>query len=464
MPGSVAGLGHDVNGVNLQNLRSASSTTGFKTMGGFRPPFDWHRESAEHMNSATLSRTTSNIVRDHSQSLQNAFEQRAHHSQMSTQEALKSKMGKVGGLKNLLSETLDQTVDELTELQKVRSDLEKALHRKSKQLDLNNKRLQMRAMRPDRELVSDEVQSKLNNQTRLLQGSIEKVSRCIKNTDQDVERLREAREMLDADISDKDAALNLDNAALTLTAPDLSLEGNLQKKALAYPHNWCKNTEQGVQEARSRQNDAVRLRMAIERALEEAEMLEKQGDQYLQDAFREKTRLTEAIQNDLQSQRDAVLSELGEAKNRKASLEKAIADKKEPLALARQRYQMRKQRPSRELVHDEVEDALTQEFKDLQVIVQNLEAKLKQVKKEIDTLESNKHQLELNIKDKAKALSLDKQCIQMEVSSQASAASTRASQAALLQSKIAAMEAELQTAKSSRENMEDQMRVMKQRG
>lgn len=50
---------------------------------------------------------------------------------------------------------------------------------------------------------------------------------------------------------------------------------------------------------------------------------------------------------------EATRQELGEAQKRKASLQAAIDAKREPMALARQRYQMRKQRPTRELVHDE---------------------------------------------------------------------------------------------------------------
>ena len=60
------------------------------------------------------------------------------------------------------------------------------------------------------------------------------------------------------------------------------------------------------------------------------------------------------LQSHLQSQMHATRLELAEAQKRKASLQAAIDAKKEPIALARHRYQMRKQRPTRELVHDEV--------------------------------------------------------------------------------------------------------------
>lgn len=91
-------------------------------------------------------------------------------------------------------------------------------------------------------------------------------------------------------------------------------------------------------------------------------------DGQLTAALKERAQLTGAVRNHMQGQVDACRAELHEADKRKAELQAAIDSKREPIALARQRYHMRKQRPVRELVHDEVEDALTQEFHDLQVL------------------------------------------------------------------------------------------------
>merc|ERR1719183_941773 len=138
-------------------------------------------------------------------------------------------------------------------------------------------------------------------------------------------------------------------------------------------------------------------------------------------------------------------------------------DKREPIALARERYQMRKKRPTRELVHDEVEDALTQEFHDLQVIVSNLEQKMKQVDREIAGLLTTLQQLEANITDKNSALGLDMKCIEMRAAG--SVASTNASRASssmlALQQKIDNMESQLVDARKSRMMMEQQLGQLK---
>lgn len=89
----------------LQNLRAANASGKIK-MGGMRPPHDWHREAEEFSSQATLARNASGALRDHSSTIQSAFEVRARNGQMNTQEALKSKLSKSEHLSTLLSETL----------------------------------------------------------------------------------------------------------------------------------------------------------------------------------------------------------------------------------------------------------------------------------------------------------------------------------------------------------------------
>lgn len=154
-----------------------------------------------------------------------------------------------------------------------------------------------------------------------------------------------------------------------------------------------------------------RCRFAIERMLQESSEAEKIMDEQLTAALKERAQVTGSVRTHMQAQVDACRAELAAAQQRKAELQAAIDGKREPIALARQRYHMRKQRPVRELVHDEVEDALTQEFHDLQVIVNNLQMKMKQQNAEISQLHATLAHLEGNINDKANAGALDQQCL-----------------------------------------------------
>jgi hypothetical protein len=312
-------------------LRLANASSRFKGgHGGMRPPHEWHREAEEYSSLATVARNASGALRDHSSTLQESFEMRAKNSQLNTQEALRSKLSKSENLAGLLSETLQMTDDELNALDQCKSDLQKNLARRTRALDLNMKRLQLRAQRPHREMVSDDVNSRLLNQGKALQSTIDKIHRCLKTAERDHERLAETREALAHDKEDKDNAISLDSTALGLKTGTAEGESDkLHKKVFSYPHNWYKGTGQGVQDARNLQNDSARLRAAIERMLLESKNAESQMDAALQDALRQRTELTNSVQTHLHMQMEATRKELVEAQKRKASLQKAIDDKRE---------------------------------------------------------------------------------------------------------------------------------------
>lgn len=477
MPSSVAS-GHDRNGVNLANLRTAGASRNSRTAGGLRPPHDWQREAEEYSALATNMRNKSNSLRDHSSALQSTFELRARNSQANTQEALRSKLSKSQSLNGLLSETLNATEDELTNIQHSKEKLEKHLEKRNKALEVNYKRLQLRAQRPDREMVSDDVQARLLNQGRLLQSGVDKIMRCLNKADHDIQKLSEAKEALTADKSDKEQAMFLDQQALGLKAPDHVFTQNdgekLTKKVFSYPHNWYKGTGQGVQDARSIQNDAARLRHAIDNMIQESTLSERKMDSMLVDSLKNRTDTTKAVKLHLVNQMNAVRAELNQALKKKQDLHMAVDAKAEPLALARHRYQLRKQRPTRELVHDEVEDALTQEFHDLQVICSNLDTKMKQVNKEISCLQTTLDSLENNVGDKDSAFHLDMACLDIKAPTSIAStmrtvgtnksgktSGTKASTVKELQDKIDKMESQLSDARQSREHMEHEVESLK---
>uniref|UniRef100_A0A7S0QYA8 Tektin n=1 Tax=Pyramimonas obovata TaxID=1411642 RepID=A0A7S0QYA8_9CHLO len=470
MPSSVASHGHDKHGVNMNNLRAAGTSRTSKSSSGLRPPHDWQREAEEFSALATNVRNQSGALRDNSSALQNSFETRAKNSQFNTQEALRSKLQKSESLNGLLTETLNGTEDELAALCRCKEKLEKHLEKRNKALDVNYKRLQLRAQRPDREMVADDVQSRLLNQGRLLQSGVDKIVRCLEKTEYDMKKLQEAKDALEADKQDKEQAMQLDQLALNLTTPDnvfsMTDGENLTKKVFSYPHNWYKGTGQGVQDARSIQNDAARLRRAVENMLNESTQAERKMDNMLVNSLRDRTDTTKAVKLHLVNQLNAVRMELKAALKKRSDLNAAIQAKSEPLALARHRYQLRKQRPTRELVHDEVEDALTQEYQDLQTICNNLEMKMAQVNKEIASLSTTLASLESTVDDKDCAFSLDMQCLDLKAPTSIACSSvrtgrTKSSAIMALQDKIEKMESQLSDARSQRMHMESEIESVK---
>jgi hypothetical protein len=130
---------------------------------------------------------------------------------------------------------------------------------------------------------------------------------------------------------------------------------------------------------------------------------------------------------------------------------------------------MRHARPTREKVHDEVEDALSSEFNDLKFVCAQLEKKVAAVKGESSRLGAHAAVLEANIKDKTDALGADRAVLYLDDNGDAasSAASSVYAHSAMTSSsvgsraatvdRIAKLEAELDAARAGRMRMESQL-------
>ena len=269
-------------------------------MGGFRPPFDWRNESETQVKLANTIQGVSTNVRSQSTAMQDNYASQTDKAQESVQAALRSKLNKTTGLKNLLGNTIANTDNELTSLLSTRGKLEKLKKRKQELLDINEKRLDVRTERPEREMTNDEVQANLRAQNRLLKLSIEKLDSCLSNTDADIENLNNVRSRLNADFADKNAAIDLDTRVMELEKAELSAEeANLQRKDLTHPHNWQHNTEYEVDMAGKKHAEAHRLRATIGSVVDQSRQAEKAAENRLCAALKEKLATTDAIRADL---------------------------------------------------------------------------------------------------------------------------------------------------------------------
>ena len=389
-------------------------------------------------------------------------------------EALKSRMGKLSAVKDALANEVGRTD---VALAKMAINNEKTIRMLAKQklaLDLNQRRLLARERRPARETTHDEVQARLITQQRAIQMNIDKLSRCSATNEKDAEKLREDRAVLAADLGDKIAALEVDTGLYNTQSPTEGVGGgSLHKATTTYPHKWLGSSEEEMRRARKRQIDAGRLRGAIGNVINETKSTTRELDSQLRGALKSKVRSTEKLAHSLEAELSAVRGEMAAADKRRAELETALTEKMEPLALGRQRYQMRHARPSREKVHDEVEDALYSEFNDLKYVCAQLEKKIAAVKGEHARLAGHAAMLEANIKDKNDALAADRAVLYLDDAASDAASSVYehsimsrssvGSRAAAVD-KITKLEAELEAARAERMRMESELDAVITRG
>lgn len=435
-------------------------------MGGFRPTFDWESESREEVKLGATMKSVSATVRKQSQEVEAFASTKTKASEVRVTEALKSRMGKLGKVKEALQKEVARTDVAVT---KMAINNEKSIRMLAKQklaLDLNQRRLAVRENRPARETTHDEVQSRLISQQRALQANIENLSRCAMTNAKDTEQLKQDRAGLVEDLGDKTTALEVDKEIYNTTNSTEEVRGAMRKATTTYPHKWLGDSEDAMRQVRARQVGAGRLRDAIGNVINTTKATTRELNAQVRGALKRKITSTERLTQELEAELAGVRAELAQAERRRTELEAALAEKMEPLALGRQRYEMRHARPAREKVHDEVEDALSSEFNDLRFVCAQLEKKIAAVKGESARLSAHAATLEANIKDKVGALATDRAVLYLEDDADATSVAASSvyvhsavsvgSRAATVD-RIDKLEAELDAARAGRARMEAEL-------
>ncbi|KXZ52634.1 hypothetical protein GPECTOR_9g679 [Gonium pectorale] len=400
-------------------------------------------------------------------------------------KALQTKLSQTEQLKNMLETCLAEVVSEIAELLSTRKRLEERGGKVADKIGVNSNRLQVRSGRPTREMTMDDVEKSLLKQQGLLGSFAERVNRAIAQArglqggvDKEIAALEAVRAKLEADLRDKLEALRVDEAVLSVPV-DAGAEGTLSasfRRAAdctpKTPHSWVRSTEDNLRNAHHWLADSARLRKAILHAVANSRANEHDMSARLNENMMAKVAATRNLREDLQSQLERVRDEQARARAQRASLSAALEAKRGPLAQARERLAVRRARPCREAVNDEVEAALAREVAHLASITQQLSDKISAVDKEISALDASANQLTDNIRDKDEALRIDERMVMLDgrinvaqrpPSSVASfALSEMSAPRTQTLARIRELEASLGAARLEREGMESSLRQLKE--
>lgn len=336
-------------------------------------------------------------------------------------------MEKVSSVKERLEETIDLVSAELATLGRSELKLKKVLKRKQRQLELNEERMLIRTDRPAREYTIDDVQGKLQVQNRLLSEAITKIQSCSDNVRLEHKRLEQAKGELQSDLVDKRQALEVDLTCLRLRSggtqsiarfdisnPVPKKPTMLTQNVLSHPHKWQQSTDTALEKALKKQEGAAALRDAIDKLLTEENQKLEEVSADVRTSLNKKLQDNASVKKDLSSKLVELETEIGDAETQKASLKVALEEKKGPLEIGLRRHKLRQIRPSRELIHDEVEKALVHEVCAIERASASMDAKLNTVEKELLRLKQHAHAISENIRDKETAAAVDERCLNIE--------------------------------------------------
>eukprot|EP00892_Ulva_mutabilis_P009274 jgi/Ulvmu1/6719/UM030_0052.1 len=410
--------GHSTRGHNLQNLRDVGGTAVKKLAGGFRAQNDWQREVDDIIRTYKNDNHASSLMREDANANMVSGKRHLSKSVNSTESALASKIRKTQEAKARLEKTILDVDLEIQNLTKVSAKLSKLLGRRKASLHTAEKRMQIRSLRPNRELTNDTVQLNLINQTDLLHQFIFRIERGLQAVNHNISRLQDARSALHADAKDKEEAIRIDRGALAADAASAAAAGtatapNLEVP-LKHPHMWAQATNGAITAATSLVDDSRSLRRALTKVVAEQNdgtvQMSSKLEQSMQDRIADTRRNRKALEDQLEQLRD----EAARAKRQRNAVRDAAKARHGPELLAVHRSKLRQHRPGREQIIDEAEHALAKEMRVLQIHNNDLDAQGTALDTQIAKLESARQQVEAHLHDKGTGENVDVECAMLD--------------------------------------------------
>lgn len=314
-------------------------------------------------------------------------------------------------------------------------------------LEKGQQRAAIRSQRPAKENLNDKVSRALGAQLRTVQQLLVLLDDYLQKSAQLLNGVRSQLLVLHKDCEDKAASLKVDVACLKAETSDVGEEQDEDLKALlasiplAPPlpnrsprrpggtatamvieqqrseqqtQKWKDTTLFNVQCAKQLAFDAEQLCASIKSALKRIDEADKQAKEAVRDTLTKKVTETSRLNKLLASQLIGVREQLEAVRKQKDAVEEAIKKNEEPALVVRKRLAVRRARPDRERVRDDVEEALEQELRTLTTARDSLEAKFSALMREIARLEAAEAALLKDFTEKQAALELDIDCLDLE--------------------------------------------------
>eukprot|EP01006_Ploeotia_vitrea_P044702 TRINITY_DN66853_c4_g16_i1.p1 TRINITY_DN66853_c4_g16~~TRINITY_DN66853_c4_g16_i1.p1 ORF type:complete len:577 (+),score=38.15 TRINITY_DN66853_c4_g16_i1:24-1733(+) len=192
---------------------------------------------------------------------------------------------------------------------------------------------------------------------------------------------------------------------------EAQLLSTLLRSVDKFPDEWQKSTAHELNTAAQAEDDANRLQVSAKLLTKQLKREEQAMDNEVLLQIRKKVSHTVALKAKLEKALSATAGELQTLVSVRNRAQTTLNNHHRPLKLAQTRLHIRSQRPDREQVHDELEDALHNEATFLSSSATDVSNGVHKATLLIAQLENCVRDLEHDLGDKTKALELDKLCL-----------------------------------------------------
>ncbi|CAH6786184.1 tektin-3 [Phodopus roborovskii] len=384
-------------------------------------PDDWYRSNLVNYQESNSSRHNSERLRvDTSRLIQDKYQQIRKTQANSTQD-LGERVNDIAFWKSEITHELDEMIGETNALTDIKKRLERALMETEAPLQVARECLFHREKRVGIDLVHDEVEKELLMEVDVILCCQERMRRHLDKAIAQLSSDRAAQHELEKDLSDKQAALRIDDKCKDLrnTSEGVSYFRGVERvdATVSVPESWAKFTDDNILRSQSERAASTKLRDDIENLLVVTanEMWNQFNKVNL--AFTNRIAETADAKSKIHIHLSKTLQEIFQIEMAIESIKKAIKEKSAFLKVAQTRLDERTRRPNIELCRDMAQLRLVNEVYEVDDTIQTLQQRLRDSEDTLQSLVHCKATLEHDLAVKANTLYIDQEkCMSMRKS------------------------------------------------
>jgi tektin-1 len=325
----------------------------------------------------------------------------------------RQRVGDIDFWKSELEKKLSNLKDTLEEADEQKSRVDQALLSLQEPLAASEKCLANRAQRQGVDKVDDNVHKHLNLEVETIKNSQVLLRQTQMQIAEEVRQLQKTKYIIDKDLEDKSAAMDIDKTTSTLKVSGPDKKKGVTKYAappqanIYSPADWQEYSEHNLGVANGQINSAINLKSTSDGILAHITSHLRSQKDLTDRAFGRRITEVKQAKNLLEEQLAETTIKIGQMEESVESLNKALLSKQGPLATCQLRIQQRKQRPNIELVLDDVDVQLQNEAANLIDSINKLEAHLAKARNCYASLQKSRLELEAQISVKTQSIYID---------------------------------------------------------
>jgi len=380
---------------------------------------DWHTSNKLLRSNAERLRNSSHTIRQDARRLTNETDNHTRWTQHDSNTKLEKRIDDINEWRESIERCLNDTDNEIEQLQTEKQRTEEALDAKKVPLDVAIECLMLRENRKGIDLVRDIVEEQLHKEVEVIEGIKALLQQKVTESFEQLCLLQEARHQLHCDLTDKCHALDIDGKCHELNndSTDISFQINPTRtvKGSVTPDTWNAFSQYNKFRGEAEMKASQRLREAIFATLEKTKNdleAQRKATEY---EFRKRIHETDQAKNELEWQQNKTKDEIASLEEDIESLKQAINNKMAPMKVAQTRLENRTNRKNIELCRDIPQYQLCYEVGEIDGSIKSLLEKLEVSESALRSLQKDLARIEHDLAVKTNSLELDNACMETRV-------------------------------------------------